>query len=165
LRLPDLAATEALASRIAAGARPGDVLALVGPLGAGKTTLVRALVVALGGDARDVVSPTFALVQHYEARLPVTHVDAYRLGGADALRALGHEEVFPEGADGLPIGLTAVEWADLVRDALPSAAAWVRIDGGQGDARTVEVEGPTEVLVRLGLADDVDKSRQTEAAP
>jgi tRNA threonylcarbamoyl adenosine modification protein YjeE len=164
LELPDRAATDALAVRLAAGARAGDVLALVGPLGVGKTTLVRALVVALGGDGQEVVSPTFTLVQHYVARLPVAHVDAYRLHSDAALRALGHEELFPADADGTPCGLSVFEWADLVRDSMPAGAVWIEMGPGLGERRTVHASGPPETLVRLGLTPESRESRPSEAA-
>lgn len=79
--LPDLAATAALAARIADALRPGDVVALSGPLGAGKTTLARAIIAALGY-AGEVPSPSFAIVEVYDPpalRLPLVHADFYRL--------------------------------------------------------------------------------------
>jgi tRNA threonylcarbamoyl adenosine modification protein YjeE len=129
------------------------VIALQGDLGAGKTTFVRALIGAMGGDAGEVVSPTFTLVQHYDARLPVVHIDAYRLGGDDAFRALGHEEIFPADGHGTPTGVTAVEWAELVAASLPPHSLWLRFAAGEGEARTVEVSSSPEVLGRVGLAD------------
>lgn len=152
LVLADRAATTALAGRLAAGLRAGDVLALTGPLGAGKTTLVRALVAALTGDPSDVVSPTFALVQHYAARLPVAHVDAYRIGSVQEFRALGWEEIFPTDAAGAPCGVTVVEWADRVAAAIPPEAVWLDLAPGAGERREATASGPTEALARLGLA-------------
>lgn len=128
------------------------MLALCGPLGAGKTTLVRALVAALGGDPSDVVSPTFALVQHYAARVPVAHVDAYRLGSVEEFRALGFEEVFPLAANGAPCAATAIEWAERVAPAVPDSAVWLEITPAEGERRTVAVRGRPETLARLGLA-------------
>jgi tRNA threonylcarbamoyladenosine biosynthesis protein TsaE len=81
VQLPDQAATVHLAARIAAALRPGDVVALSGPLGAGKTTLARAILAALGHDG-EVPSPSFAIIELYEppgVRLPVVHADFYRL--------------------------------------------------------------------------------------
>jgi tRNA threonylcarbamoyl adenosine modification protein YjeE len=153
LELASLDDTRALAARLAPLLQPGDVIGLVGDLGAGKTTFVRALIAALGGDAAEVVSPTFTLVQHYATRLPVVHVDAYRLGDDDAFRALGHEELFPADAHGAPTGLTAVEWADLVAASLPPHTLTLRFSAGEGEARTVEASSSSEVLARMGLAD------------
>src|SRR4051812_40721303 len=75
----------ALAESIA----PGVVVGLVGPLGAGKTRLVRALAEALGVDPRAIASPTFVLIHEYEGKIPVYHFDAYRLGSPDEFDALG----------------------------------------------------------------------------
>ena len=77
--MPDLAATQALGARIAGGLRPGDVVALSGGLGAGKTTLARAIIAALG-HAGEVPSPTFTIIETYDGlRLPLVHADFYRL--------------------------------------------------------------------------------------
>src|ERR1700682_2436969 len=93
--LPDLAAPEALARRLAQLLFPRAVVALVGPLGAGKTHLARAVAVGLGvADGRVVTSPTFVLIQEYAGRLPVYHFDAYRLRGEDDLVDLGIHEYF-----------------------------------------------------------------------
>src|SRR5437870_2864064 len=95
LDLPDLAATEAFGRRLGPLLFPGAVVALVGPLGAGKTHLVRAIAEGLGiADSRVVTSPTFVLIQEYRARLPVYHFDAYRLRGAGEFADLGAHEYF-----------------------------------------------------------------------
>ena len=142
-----VAGPRALAGVVASGLRAGDVVGLTGPLGAGKTTFVRALVGALGGDPADVVSPTFVLVQHYRGRLAVAHVDAYRLADAAALRALGHEEIYPDGS------VSVIEWADRVRAALPPGAVWIDLRPLPGDVREVLAGGPAATLSRLGLGD------------
>ncbi len=126
--LADAAATEALGARLAPLLRPGDLLLLEGPLGAGKTTLVRGLVRALGGDAREVCSPTFVLLETYAVAsreiARVHHADLYRLRGQAAAPwdevGLG-EALDDEGA------VTAVEW--------PEAWRWP----GAPDARTIRV--------------------------
>jgi tRNA threonylcarbamoyladenosine biosynthesis protein TsaE len=108
--------------------RPGDVVALVGRLGAGKTHLAKGIAAGLGVvDDRCVSSPTFVLVNEYPARLPLHHVDAYRLAGAAQLAAIGFEELCAEG------GVVLVEWADRVREIIPAAAIWIslRIEGEQ----------------------------------
>ena len=89
--------TDALAAHIAARLRPGDVLALEGPMGAGKTRLVRGLVKAFGGDLRNVSSPTYILLNVYPTpTLTVYHLDAYRVGGDDErLHVEGNRVVFP----------------------------------------------------------------------
>jgi tRNA threonylcarbamoyladenosine biosynthesis protein TsaE len=114
LDLPDLAATEAFGRRLGRLLSPGAVLALVGPLGAGKTHLTRAVAEGLGiADSRVVSSPTFVLLQEYRARLPVYHFDAYRLGGEGEFFDLGAHE-YLEGD-----GVCLVEWADRVPGCLP----------------------------------------------
>src|SRR5437763_1111140 len=83
------AETEALGRALAALAEPGTVIGLIGPLGAGKTRLARALAEALGVDPGAIASPTFVLIHEYAGRLPVVHIDVYRLPDADAFEALG----------------------------------------------------------------------------
>src|SRR5262249_58837130 len=96
--IPDEAAMTAFGRRLAGLLFPGAVVALVGPLGAGKTQLVRAVAEGLGvADGRVVSSPTFVLIQEYNARLPVYHFDAYRLRSADEFFDLGAHEYFEGG--------------------------------------------------------------------
>ena len=114
LDLPDLSATEALGRRLGRLLFPGAVVALVGPLGAGKTHLTRAVAEGLGiADSRAVSSPTFVLIQEYRARLPVYHFDAYRLRGEGEFFDLGVHE-YLEGD-----GVCLIEWADRVPGCLP----------------------------------------------
>jgi tRNA threonylcarbamoyl adenosine modification protein YjeE len=106
LRLDDAAATRRAGERLAALVRGGDAIALIGDLGAGKTTLVSGLVAALGGGA--AASPTFSLVNEYPAgRLIVWHVDLYRIERAAELPELGLDD-----AIGDPRGICVIEWAD-----------------------------------------------------
>ena len=94
LPLATEAATAALGERLAMHARPGDVIALHGDLGAGKTTLARALIKRLAGPDTEAPSPTFTLVQTYEeTRIPVAHADLYRIGAVQELDELGLEEL------------------------------------------------------------------------
>src|SRR5438270_2492683 len=112
--LPDLAATEAFGRRLGALLFPGAVVALVGPLGTGKTHLARAVAEGLGVKSpAAVTSPTFVLIQEYEARLPIYHFDAYRLAGERDFRQLGAHEYF-EGD-----GVCLIEWADRVPATVP----------------------------------------------
>jgi tRNA threonylcarbamoyladenosine biosynthesis protein TsaE len=114
LDLPDLSATEVFGRRLGRLLFPGAVIALVGPLGAGKTHLTRAVAEGLGiADSRAVSSPTFVLIQEYRARLPVYHFDAYRLRGEGEFFDLGAHE-YLEGD-----GVCLVEWADRVPGCLP----------------------------------------------
>ncbi|GAO55992.1 MULTISPECIES: tRNA (adenosine(37)-N6)-threonylcarbamoyltransferase complex ATPase subunit type 1 TsaE [unclassified Novosphingobium] len=92
--LPDIAATEALAARIAGRLRPGDVVALSGGLGAGKTTLARAVIAALGHEG-EVPSPSFAIIECYDpptVRLPLVHADFYRLEDPSEVEELGLDD-------------------------------------------------------------------------
>jgi tRNA threonylcarbamoyladenosine biosynthesis protein TsaE len=115
LDLPDPAATEAFGRRMGRLLFPGAVVALVGPLGAGKTHLTRAVAEGLGiADSRAVSSPTFVLIQEYRARLPVYHFDAYRLRGEGEFFDLGAHE-YLEGD-----GVCLIEWADRVPGCLPA---------------------------------------------
>lgn len=121
IHLPDLAATEALGRRLGPLLFPGAVIALVGPLGAGKTHFTRAVAEGLGvRNPAAVTSPTFTLVHEYPARLPVYHFDTYRLNSPDEFVALGADEYF------YGDGVCLVEWADRVPGALPAERLEVR---------------------------------------
>lgn len=103
--LPTLDSVGVFAREVALRLEAGDLLRLDGPLGAGKTTFVRALVAALDGDPGQVSSPTFTLMHHYQTRLPVLHLDAYRLAPGADLMSLGLEDLQPE-------AVTCLEWAE-----------------------------------------------------
>jgi len=112
--------TEAIACKLAAMLKPGDVICLSGDLGAGKTTFTKALGKALGV-AEDITSPTFSLIQEYQGDLPLYHFDVYRLLKPSEFRDLGAEEYF----DG--DGVCVIEWANLVREYLPERHIWIEI--------------------------------------
>ena len=113
--------------------QPGDVIALVGDLGAGKTCLTRGVAEGIGANPDIVTSPTFVLINEYQGRIPLYHFDAYRLHGADDMLALGSDEYFAGS------GVCLVEWADRVEDALPDE--YLRI--------TIEITGPSGRAIRL----------------
>jgi tRNA threonylcarbamoyladenosine biosynthesis protein TsaE len=112
--LADETATARLGEAIARLLRPGDTVCLFGPLGAGKSTLARALVRALTTPDEDVPSPTFTLVQFYEGpRLKVAHFDLYRLNDPDEAYEIGLDEALDEGA-------ALIEWPERLQGRLPA---------------------------------------------
>jgi tRNA threonylcarbamoyladenosine biosynthesis protein TsaE len=115
---------------------PGAVVGLVGQLGAGKTHLVRAIAEELGiVDGRVVTSPTFVLIQEYDARLPIYHFDAYRLHAEAEFLDLGAHEYF-EGK-----GVCLVEWADRVPGCMPAEHVRISISVTGPQSRRFVVEG------------------------
>ncbi len=139
LNIPDLNATMAFGHRLAGLLFPGAVVALVGPLGAGKTHLVRAIAEGLDiADSRVVNSPTFVLIQEYAARLPLYHFDTYRLPDPAAFADLGPHEYF-EGN-----GVCLVEWADKVTTCLPAEYLRITIAITGETSRRFVIEGMGE---------------------
>jgi len=135
LALPDLAATARLAGRIAPRLEAGDAVALWGDLGAGKTTLARAILRALGV-TEEVPSPTFTLVQTYETpRLTVAHYDLYRLKSPREMEELGFTEALEGGA-------ALVEWPERAPEYLPDETLHLRLLLEDG-ARRVRITGPS----------------------
>lgn len=128
--------TQALGRALGAALEAGQVIALIGPLGAGKTTLVKGLAAGAGvADLRRVNSPTFVLVNEYEAAqggggLRIHHVDAYRLRGGGDLEAIGFDEMLTQGA-------VVVEWADRVADLLPPDTLTIRLSPAEAEVRTL----------------------------
>jgi tRNA threonylcarbamoyladenosine biosynthesis protein TsaE len=116
---------------------PGVVVALVAPLGAGKTRLVRALAEALGVAPEAIASPTFVLIHEYEGRIPVYHFDAYRLTGSGDLEALGASDYWAAGD-----GVCLIEWADLVADCLPPDSWLIQIEPTGPDRRRIFLRFP-----------------------
>ena len=115
-------------------ARKGDVFALTGDLGAGKTQFVKGFVAGLESSA-EVTSPTFVLVHEYEdGRLPVYHFDFYRLENSEAVLRLGFDDyVFGD-------GVSLIEWADRYPDLIPKEAKWL----------SFELEGENTRVIREG---------------
>lgn len=138
VELPDESCVADLARRVAPHLRPGDRIALDGPMGAGKTTFVRHLVAALGGDATCVASPTYTLLHRYESVPPVIHVDACRLSSPGQLAALGFDELCED-------AIAAVEWAAQVGAALQPS--WRLAFDHAAAGRCAEVAPPTGVAL------------------
>ncbi len=122
-----------LGRAIADQLQPGDVICLDGQLGAGKTRLVRAIIATLDCRQLWAGSPTFVLVQEYEGRLPVYHMDAYRLKDSSEFRNLGGEDYL------WGDGVCLIEWAERIADVLPADALRV----------TIDVVSPTARLIRI----------------
>ncbi len=115
--------------------RAGDVVSLVGDLGAGKTVFARGVARALGV-TEPVVSPSFTIVREYEGRMPLVHVDVYRIDTVQELYDLGFEEFVRDD------GVTVVEWGDMIDGLLPGDRLDVRLTpGATDDERIVEIEG------------------------
>lgn len=115
--------TESIAADLARTLVGGEVVALYGDLGAGKTQFTRGLVIGLGGDGRDVSSPTFVLLNVYDTpRLKVFHLDAYRVSGPDDFDAIGFSELLEQN------GVVVVEWPARVEDLLPRGLGSKRIN-------------------------------------
>ncbi|HEY3333820.1 MAG TPA: tRNA (adenosine(37)-N6)-threonylcarbamoyltransferase complex ATPase subunit type 1 TsaE [Candidatus Limnocylindrales bacterium] len=133
----DAAATRALAARLASAARPGDLLCLVGDLGAGKTQFAKGFAAGLG--VADVVtSPTFVLMAEYEGRLPLFHLDLYRLDDAADALAGGLLD------DRQAAGVALVEWAERLGPALPDGRLDVVIDGIGDEPRRIALRTADE---------------------
>lgn len=105
--------TQEIAAQLAKRLKPGDVIALIGNLGSGKTAFVKGLVRGSGISKSKVLSPTFVLMRQYKGKMTVNHFDLYRLKNIQQLREIGYEEYF------FSDGITVVEWADRVQEALP----------------------------------------------
>jgi tRNA threonylcarbamoyladenosine biosynthesis protein TsaE len=123
--------TSALGETLGRKLRPGTFVLLHGDLGAGKTAFVRGLASGLGIDPAEVSSPTFVLIQHYRGRVPLTHVDLYRLDGAAAIDDLGIDELV-EG------GVLAIEWADRLPRPIEGSVN-VKIEDMGDDRRRITI--------------------------
>ncbi|OLP54040.1 tRNA (adenosine(37)-N6)-threonylcarbamoyltransferase complex ATPase subunit type 1 TsaE [Rhizobium rhizosphaerae] len=148
IQLPDAEATAMLGEDLARALVTGDCLALSGDLGAGKTTLSRALIRALA-EAPDleVPSPTFTLVQTYDSRIPVAHFDLYRLADGSELEELGFDEALSE-------GICLVEWPDRASAELPVSRITLTLTH-EGQGRLARFSGPQSALDRIGRSLDI----------
>ncbi|WP_314032911.1 tRNA (adenosine(37)-N6)-threonylcarbamoyltransferase complex ATPase subunit type 1 TsaE, partial [Mogibacterium timidum] len=118
-------ATEEFGLNLASELKPGDIVALIGALGTGKTALTKYIAKGLGV-TENIDSPTFNIVKEYKSgRLPLFHFDVYRLSGGDDLLDIGADEYFYSN------GVCVVEWADLVADVIPDKAKVIIIKYGE----------------------------------
>ena len=135
------AATQALGAALAVVARPGDLISLVGELGAGKTQFAKGFGAGLGV-TDTIVSPSFVLMAEYRGRLPLFHIDLYRLSGAaEALAGGLVDERQGE-------GVTLIEWAERLADAMPAGRLDVLIDGSGDDPRRIALRAGSAGYVR-----------------
>jgi tRNA threonylcarbamoyladenosine biosynthesis protein TsaE len=136
IQLKDLGDTEKLGNILGSLAEPGDVICLEGDLGAGKTTISQAI--ARGLEVPDncyVTSPSFAILHEYEGRIPMYHMDFYRLQDAGEVEDLGFEEYF------YLDGLTVIEWSNRAVDILPDERMSLDIEINEDNSRTVTLKG------------------------
>ena len=125
--------TRVLGLSIADAAEPGDIIALVGDLGTGKTALTKYIAEGLGV-IEEVISPTFTIVREYRSgRLPLYHFDVYRLSGPEEFIDTGAEDYLEDS------GVSVIEWADIVADALPLDSLLIRIEYAPGNRRIITI--------------------------
>ncbi|TVQ32180.1 MAG: tRNA (adenosine(37)-N6)-threonylcarbamoyltransferase complex ATPase subunit type 1 TsaE [Phycisphaeraceae bacterium] len=143
----DEAQTIALGASVGRLLRPGDVVALRGDLGAGKTRFVRGVASGLGHSPDHVSSPTYVLMHEYidpaHSAPPLIHIDAYRLDSAGDLESLGWD-VAVEGS-----AIVVIEWAERIEEALPAHALHITIDHIGEQERRIRIEGPDPWPQRL----------------
>lgn len=120
-----------LAKDLASGLKAGDIIALIGDIGTGKTTFVKAIAKALG-ISETVSSPTFTIVREYRSgKFPLFHFDVYRLSNEDEFYDIGAEEYL------YGDGITIIEWADIVEDALPLDTMIIEIKYGNNEGERI----------------------------
>lgn len=150
IELNDLDATQKFAEDIALILKKGDCICLSGDLGAGKTTLVRAAIRAMADEPNlEVPSPTFTLVQQYDLRVPIGHLDLYRASDPDEIFELGLDEI-------LSNGVAFIEWPEIVEEELPKDRISFKITG-LDDARSIEVSGSEDFILRLDRTQKIRK--------
>ncbi len=142
IELENERATERFAQDLALAVSPGDCIALSGDLGAGKTTLARAIIRSVALDPNhEVPSPTFTLLQTYELRFTIGHFDLYRIGDPDEVHELGLEDI-------LETGIALIEWPEMADDGLPSELIKVKLSGSD-ERRSLDISGPISFMERL----------------
>jgi tRNA threonylcarbamoyladenosine biosynthesis protein TsaE len=141
-------ATEALAARVAKATRPRDLVALRGPLGAGKTVFARAFIRQLTGSDTEVPSPTFTLVQIYDGETgPIWHFDLYRLTDPEEIWELGFEEALID-------GILLIEWPERLETLLPARRLDLTLEPMNAKARraTLDDTGGNDLIDRLAAS-------------
>jgi len=142
LRIASEKETEQFGASIGRAAEPGMVIALIGDLGTGKTTLTKAIAGGLGV-TETVTSPTFNIIREYRSgRIPLYHFDVYRIADPEEMYELGYEEYF------YGDGICVVEWADLIEELLPEDAVIIRISRGAAEEeRDYSIESDRDVCI------------------
>lgn len=161
ITLPSRAATEALGKKIGRTVTGGETLALSGELGAGKTALVRGIATGLGTPPNHVTSPTFVLIHEYSGRLPLVHVDLYRLRSIAEAEGIGLREYFHGDI------VTAIEWADKFPELLPGDRLELALQHKTPATRTVcmTAHGPRASALLAALKQQARRTRQATAPP
>lgn len=152
VQLNDLADTEKFGRALAEQAEAGDLICLQGDLGAGKTTLVQAIARGLGVKGW-VNSPSYAILHEYSGRLPLYHMDFYRLNSSDDILEIGLDEYFAKD------GLTVIEWAERAKGILPRDKMWLYI------CHTGESTRLVEITAAAGFGDRLEPLIRAFAAP
>ena len=135
--------TEEIAQRIAAKLTAGDVIAYIGGLGAGKTAFTRGLAKGLGCE-ENVTSPTFAIVNSYNGKLPLNHFDMYRIDGFDSLYSIGFFDYLDE------YSVCAIEWSENITEYLPENTIFIEIKRIDDSVREITVTGDDRFADDIG---------------
>jgi tRNA threonylcarbamoyladenosine biosynthesis protein TsaE len=153
--------TDRLGQALGRALRGGETIALYGPLGAGKTALVRGISQGLGGESVTVSSPTFVMIHEYRGRLPLAHVDLYRVRSPRDLESTGLIDYFSGPT------VIAIEWADKGAPALPSDRLEIELSHRAARSRVIRLRatGPmsTRLLTRAKTSYGEGRAKQTTA--
>ena len=125
--------TIALGEKIGSLLKKGDVIAMQGTLAAGKTTITKGIAKALGV-SDTITSPTFCLISEYSGKMPLYHMDVYRLEGSEDFINLGTDDMI------YGSGVSIIEWSEKIMDELPKKTILLKITPGEGDDRTIEID-------------------------
>jgi tRNA threonylcarbamoyladenosine biosynthesis protein TsaE len=129
--IENLQETKAFGLELAKTLKPGDIIALIGDLGTGKTTLTKSIAEGLG-ITEMITSPTFTILHEYhEGKLPLYHFDVYRINDVEEMFELGYEEYF------FGQGVCVIEWADLIMEIIPKGATLIRIEYGTSENQRI----------------------------
>lgn len=153
--------TQALGERLGAALRPGDVVALFGELGSGKTTLIQGIAKGLGRDPQTIKSPTFVLMREYPGDVPLVHIDGYRLEGPASVAWLDVELIFS------PHKITLIEWAERFADLLPEQRLELHLSHVSTNRRKIVLVpcGPSALAVVGALKPSGEPANPTTREP